>query len=764
MRRRARRAAATVGDERATRGRPPRVAQGRQAARGTPRRRSDPLYGSDAAAIESAAKAVQQSLGDHRDTLLTRQALRLMGVQAHLDGDNGFTYGRLHALEQVAGSRALGAYEEAHTRRRSEAASWLGYGLSPYPMACVRDDRHAGWRRCRRSTQDVASRSVIKRLAIARTGRRSRRPRTGDTPPPLAPRLTGEPPVGRDRGPSCCLSPPVQGMEEITVGVPTLAGVAELVLADKALSAAVDDARAGAVPALDLTGPAALRPFVVRGLVDAGRTVLAVAATAREAEDLVEALGGLMDPAHGRLLPVVGDAAPRAALAPQRHRRPAARGAPPAARTPATDPSNGPLKVVVAPVRSVLQPQVKGLADLEPVELRVGDEADLEDVVRRLAAAAYTRVDLVEKRGEFAVRGGIVDVFPPTEEHPLRVEFWGDEVEEIRSFAVADQRTLEPVDPAVGAAVPRAAAHRRGARTRPRARRGAPAAAGDHRQARRGPRGRGHGVAGAGAGRRDGAAGRPAARATRTCWCSTPSGRAAAPTTWWRPARSSSARPGRRRPAAGRRRSTSARRRTARSPTSASTPSPRARRGGASSPFGLDDDDRRPDAAPLRDSTGEIVAPTWTASPGRSRAAPSPSAPSRPTAATSSGRSPTSARWLAGGGRVVLVNEGHGPAQRMVEVLREHDVAGPARRRDARRRRRTRPASRSSPAAPSPTGWSTRRTGSRSSPATTCPGSARPPRTCARCRRGASSRSTRSSSSPATSSSTSSTASAATSR
>ncbi|HEY0775145.1 MAG TPA: transcription-repair coupling factor, partial [Nocardioidaceae bacterium] len=57
----------------------------------------------------------------------------------------------------------------------------------------------------------------------------------------------------------------------------------------------------------------------------------------------------------------------------------------------------------------------------------------------------YTRVDLVEKRGEFAVRGGIIDVFPPTQEHPLRVEFWGDEVEEIRSFSVADQRSLEPM-------------------------------------------------------------------------------------------------------------------------------------------------------------------------------------------------------------------------------------------------------------------------------------------------------------------------------
>ncbi|HEU5455502.1 MAG TPA: DEAD/DEAH box helicase, partial [Nocardioides sp.] len=110
------------------------------------------------------------------------------------------------------------------------------------------------------------------------------------------------------------------------------------------------------------------------------------------------------------------------------------------------DAANGPLSVVVAPVRSILQPQVKGLGDLDPVELSVGRAAALDDVVRRLADAAYSRVDLVEKRGEFAVRGGIVDVFPPTEEHPLRVELWGDDVEEIRYFAVADQRTLDKTD------------------------------------------------------------------------------------------------------------------------------------------------------------------------------------------------------------------------------------------------------------------------------------------------------------------------------
>src|SRR5207247_7281249 len=98
---------------------------------------------------------------------------------------------------------------------------------------------------------------------------------------------------------------------------------------------------------------------------------------------------------------------------------------------------------VVAPVRAVLQPIVSGLGDLEPVRLRPQDEVDLDDVVRQLVDGGYDRVDLVEKRGEIAVRGGILDVFPPTEEHPLRVEFWGDQVEEIRYFKAADQRSLE---------------------------------------------------------------------------------------------------------------------------------------------------------------------------------------------------------------------------------------------------------------------------------------------------------------------------------
>jgi len=221
----------------------------------------------------------------------------------------------------------------------------------------------------------------------------------------------------------------------------TRTGLTEAVLSEPVLASAMADARGGALPTLDLTGPAALRPFVVAGLLSQQRTVLAVTPTARDAEDLVAALGDLIDSEvvghypswetlpHERLSPRSDTVGRRLAVL----RR---------LCHPGTDPGTGPLRVVVAPVRSVLQPQVPGLGDLVPVELHPGDTVPLEDVVRALADAAYSRVDLVERRGEFAVRGGIVDVFPPTEEHPLRVEFWGDDVEEIRSFSVADQRTL----------------------------------------------------------------------------------------------------------------------------------------------------------------------------------------------------------------------------------------------------------------------------------------------------------------------------------
>ncbi|GAA2006542.1 transcription-repair coupling factor [Microbacterium ulmi] len=99
--------------------------------------------------------------------------------------------------------------------------------------------------------------------------------------------------------------------------------------------------------------------------------------------------------------------------------------------------------VVLASVRAALQPLTAGLAAAEPVHLVVGGRGhDLGPVAERLVELAYSRVDMVSRRGEFAVRGGILDVFPPIADHPYRVEFFGDEVDQIRAFSVADQRSL----------------------------------------------------------------------------------------------------------------------------------------------------------------------------------------------------------------------------------------------------------------------------------------------------------------------------------
>lgn len=229
----------------------------------------------------------------------------------------------------------------------------------------------------------------------------------------------------------------------------SLIGLLADVSKDPALHSAIETARSGRDPHLDLVAPAALRPFMVGALaadspVGANRPVLAVTATEREAADLTDALGSLL-PADSVALFPAWETLPHERLSPRSdtvgQRLAVLRRL---AHPDPSDPLTTPLRVVVAPVRSVLQPLVAGLGDLEPVRIRPGDEASLEDVVSSLTNTGYARVDLVEKRGDMAVRGGILDVFPPTEEHPLRLEFWGDTVEDIRYFQVADQRSITP--------------------------------------------------------------------------------------------------------------------------------------------------------------------------------------------------------------------------------------------------------------------------------------------------------------------------------
>ena len=80
------------------------------------------------------------------------------------------------------------------------------------------------------------------------------------------------------------------------------------------------------------------------------------------------------------------------------------------------------------------------------VTIAAGEEAPLEDLAQRLTRAGYERCIQVEGTGQFSVRGGILDVFPPQAEHPYRVEFWDDEIDSIATFDVGSQRRLEQVD------------------------------------------------------------------------------------------------------------------------------------------------------------------------------------------------------------------------------------------------------------------------------------------------------------------------------
>ena len=79
----------------------------------------------------------------------------------------------------------------------------------------------------------------------------------------------------------------------------------------------------------------------------------------------------------------------------------------------------------------------------------VGSEPGVEGLAETLALAGYERVERVDDRGQFAVRGGLIDVFPTTGREPIRVELFGDEIEQVRAFSPFTQRALHPVEDAV---------------------------------------------------------------------------------------------------------------------------------------------------------------------------------------------------------------------------------------------------------------------------------------------------------------------------
>jgi transcription-repair coupling factor (superfamily II helicase) len=192
--------------------------------------------------------------------------------------------------------------------------------------------------------------------------------------------------------------------------------------------------------------PQGANPFVLnlisqlRSAKKLSNVHLVIAATGRESEELGDALKELEPNAeilefpswetlpHERLSPSPETVGKRVKVLHRLHELQASK-----AKNPV---------YILASIRATLQPVVAGLGEHHALNLETGKDYLLPELSLKLVELAYERVDMVTRRGEFAARGGIIDIFPTTAEHAIRLEFFGDELEEIREFSVADQRSL----------------------------------------------------------------------------------------------------------------------------------------------------------------------------------------------------------------------------------------------------------------------------------------------------------------------------------
>lgn len=213
-------------------------------------------------------------------------------------------------------------------------------------------------------------------------------------------------------------------MEEQTAQAPALGGLLTMALTDPKLKGLVGNI---GVDSLHVTGIDQVRSWAT-GALARQVPVLLVTATSHEAEDLTAELQAMLGKGKVANFPAF-ETLPHERLSP----------APDVVGARAKVLWEMP-QVIVASARAFCQPV---LPAVEPITVKVDTEWDFTELTEQAVNFAYEHVDMVAKRGEFATRGGIIDIFPTTAEYPVRLEFWGDEVTDIRSFAVADQRTIE---------------------------------------------------------------------------------------------------------------------------------------------------------------------------------------------------------------------------------------------------------------------------------------------------------------------------------
>jgi transcription-repair coupling factor (superfamily II helicase) len=190
---------------------------------------------------------------------------------------------------------------------------------------------------------------------------------------------------------------------------------------------------------ISLRASTTLRPLILAALLEddrglAGRPALLVAADDRAARDLAADLRAYLAPRRVRLYPSRGTGY-ASSITPPPHLV--------GLRIDALDALTREADAVVVASAVALAEAVPD-ASLRPAgfEIAKGDEADLGAVAEDLIVAGYERVEQVEERGQFAVRGGILDVYPATEERAVRVELFGDEVDSMRWFSTFTQRSL----------------------------------------------------------------------------------------------------------------------------------------------------------------------------------------------------------------------------------------------------------------------------------------------------------------------------------
>jgi len=214
------------------------------------------------------------------------------------------------------------------------------------------------------------------------------------------------------------------------VEVATLAPLLDL-LPDERVAALVDERAV-------ITVPDPARPFLLASLArHLGRPVLAVTARQEEAEQVARDIHAFLGREGAEVFPG-WEVLPGEPLSPSLETM--GRRLHVLARLRRAEPF-----VVVTSAQGATQ-LVAPQDDLQVLELAVGTTVSLEEAADALVQMGYERNYIVERRGEFAIRGGILDVFPPSSERPVRAELWGDEVSELREFALASQRSLGHIE------------------------------------------------------------------------------------------------------------------------------------------------------------------------------------------------------------------------------------------------------------------------------------------------------------------------------